>query len=183
MPGKSWTLLNTRQVTDHKIFTVTEDSYLFVPTSRERPFVRLCCPPWVNIIPVTAEGEVVLVRQYRHGVREITLEIPGGMVDPNEDPAVAARRELLEETGYDSDELRLLGSVWPNPAIQDNLCYFYLAEDAKRVAEPQPDPFERFEIVTVPLSEIPELIAKGEIRHSLVITAFALNGITATQPR
>ncbi len=183
MPGESWTLLDTRRVSDHKIFTVNEDLYRFKPSDRERNFVRLSCPPWVNIIPVTPAGDVVMVRQYRHGVREVTLEIPGGMVDPKEDPAVAARRELLEETGYDAPEIQPLGNVWPNPAIQDNLCHFYLADGACHTAEPQPDPFERFEIEMVPLKAVPELIATGKIRHSLVITAFALYGVVVPRSR
>jgi len=183
MPDESWTLLETRRVSDHKIFTVNEDRYRFAPSGKERNFVRLSCPPWVNIIPVTADGDVVMVRQYRHGIRKVTLEIPGGMVDPEEDPAVAARRELLEETGYDAEVIRNLGEVWPNPAIQDNLCHFYLAENACRVAEPRPDPFEQFEIELVPLKDIPELIATGKIRHSLVITAFALYGVAVPRNR
>ncbi len=179
MPGESWKLLDTRCVSDHHIFTLNEDHYRFLPSERERHFIRLSCPPWVNIIPVTADDRVVMVRQYRHGVREVTLEIPGGMVDPEEDPAVAARRELLEETGYDAKAIRPLGEVWPNPAIQDNLCHFYLAEGAYKAAPPQPDPFEKIEIETVPLADIPGLIAGGQIRHSLVITAFALHGVAS----
>lgn len=167
----------TQAVSDHYIFRLHCDRYRLERTGHERDFVRLDCPDWINVIPVTPEGEVVLIRQYRHGVRSVTLEIPGGMVDPGEDPETAAVRELEEETGYRAENVRLLGSVWPNPAIQNNNCYMYLAEGARCVTEPRPDPSELIEVVTYPLDDVPRLIAEGEIRHSLVVTAFGLLGV------
>src|SRR5213080_622971 len=89
------------------------------PRRGEHDFFILEAPPWVNIIPLTRRNEVVMVRQFRHGIGASTLEIPGGMVDPEDDtPMTAARRELIEETGYDSDDITALGWVHPNPAIQ-----------------------------------------------------------------
>ena len=90
----------------------------------ERDFFILDAPSWVNIIPLTRDRKVVMVRQFRHGISGFTLEIPGGMVDPDdESPADAARRELREETGYDSARIIELGRVHPNPAIMPNFCY------------------------------------------------------------
>jgi len=134
-------------------------------------------PHWINVVPLTDDDEVLLVRQYRFGVQAATLEIPGGMCDADETPLQAASRELREETGCVARELVELGWVHPNPAIQDNRCYSFLARGAKRVAEPTPDPNESFEQLSVPLARIPQLIARGEITHSLVLTAFHLMGL------
>ncbi|MBX3411928.1 MAG: NUDIX hydrolase [Pirellulales bacterium] len=177
MPDKSWTLLSSRTVFEHFIFDLHCDLYRLAPDGHESEFVRLECADWVNVIPITAEGDVVFVRQYRHGVRALSLEIPGGMVDEGEPAGAAALRELQEETGYDSSQVRRLGDLWPNPAIQNNHCHLYVAENCRLVAPPRPDPRERIEVVTHPLAEIPRLIRDGEIRHSLVICAFALYGI------
>lgn len=174
MPSEFWKLLESRSLSDHRIFELWADRYRLDPEGRERDFVRLSAPDWINVIPLTAEGNVVFVRQYRHGVREVTLEIPGGMVDPPESPSDAALRELVEETGYSAPAVVALGAVWPNPAIQDNLCHLFLAEGAKRVGPPTPDAYERFEIVEHPLTEVPRLVREGAIRHALVVTAFAL---------
>ncbi len=177
MPEKHWKLLDSRQHSDHTIFSLHEDYYRVEPPGHERNFVRLHCPAWINIVPVTAGAELVLVRQYRHGIKAVTLEIPGGMVDAGEDPQLAAGRELLEETGYQAQSIRPLGSIWPNPAIQDNLLYLYAAEGVQRVGEPQPDPFEKIEVETVPLDRVPELVASGQIRHALVLAALAVYGL------
>ncbi|MCS6885201.1 MAG: NUDIX hydrolase [Acidobacteriota bacterium] len=127
---------------------------------------------WVNVIAVTPQQEVILVKQFRQGTQEVTLEIPGGMVDPGESPLQTAQRELEEETGYVSQAWSLLGSVRPNPAIQDNFCYTFLAEQASPDKLQSLGPAEELEIVKVPLLEIPPMIASGLINHALVIVAF-----------
>ena len=144
------------------------------PRLGARDFYVLQAPPWVNIIPITEAGEVVMVRQFRHGVGGYTLEIPGGMMDPADaSPRAGARREMREETGYDSTRIVELGRVHPNPAIQPNLCYSFLARDVRPTGSPDPDEDEETEVITVGLEKIPRLIADGTITHALVIAAFS----------
>lgn len=177
MPDDSWSLLGSRHVSDQRIFQIRHDRYRVEPAGAELDFVVLDSPDWVNVVPLTADGQVVLIRQYRHGIRRVTLEIPGGMVDANESPQEAAVRELREETGFVAQRVRPLGRVSPNPAIQNNFSYSFLAEGCRRVTEPQPDPFERIEVLTRPLGEIERMIRREEICHALVINAFALMGV------
>ena len=116
---------------------------------------------------------MVLIHQYRHGVDEITLEIPGGMVDPHDpSPLHAARREMREETGYDSDDIVELGSIHPNPAIQNNRCHTFLARNVEKRFETQFDTTEETEVILVPSVELPSLVQQGKITHALVVTAF-----------
>jgi 8-oxo-dGTP pyrophosphatase MutT (NUDIX family) len=113
-----------------------------------------------------------MIRQYRHGSRQVTLEIPGGLVDPGDTPKRAAVRELLEETGYQARRWLKIGMVNPNPALFNNRCYTFLAQDIKKIGEPTPDQTEDIEVVLIPLANIPKLILKGKIDHAMVITAF-----------
>ncbi|MDH4207517.1 MAG: NUDIX hydrolase, partial [Anaerolineae bacterium] len=127
---------------------------------------------WVNVIPLTPDKQVVMVRQYRHGSREVTLEIPGGLASPDDSPEDAARRELLEETGYEAEQLVFLGSACPQPAILDNRSITYVAKDVRLVRDPHLDETEDIELVLVPLSEIAELISSGQINNAMVVVAF-----------
>jgi len=140
----------------------------------EHDFFILDAPNWVNIIPLTKDGEVVMIHQWRHGIAEFTLEIPGGMVDAEDpSPMHAARREMIEESGYDSDKIVQLGMVHPNPAIQGNICFSFLAKNVRQVEKPIALGNEETEVVLIPMAEIPELIATGAIMHALTIAAFS----------
>ena len=160
-------------VGDYRIFRLRRDHVRSPHNGREFRFYVLETPEWINVIPLTPEGKVVLIRQYRPGTEEVSLEIPGGMVDDEDgDPAATARRELLEETGYAAGEMIPIGRVAPNPAIMDNQCHIFLARDARPVAEPQFDGAEYIELELVDLDEIPGLITGGRITHALVVAAF-----------
>jgi 8-oxo-dGTP pyrophosphatase MutT (NUDIX family) len=162
---------------DYRIFQVRHDRYRLETSGAEQDFVVLEAPDWVNIVPITDRGEVVLVNQYRHGIRRATLEIPGGIIDPHESPEEAAVRELEEETGYVPERVERLGRVTPNPAILDNHCYSYLAQGCRLTAEPKLDPMERIDVVLQPIDEIANLIRREEISNSMVINAFAFLGL------
>jgi 8-oxo-dGTP pyrophosphatase MutT (NUDIX family) len=174
MPEKveTWKRIRSENVADCKIFKVRRDFSVREQSEKEFPFYCIENPDWVNVIPITRSGEVVLIEQYRHGIEEITLEIPGGMVDDGEDAKLAATRELVEETGFVPRETILLGKSRPNPAIQDNWVYHYLAVDCEKTHEVNFDSTEHVITKLVNLSEIPGLMANGEITHSLVISAF-----------
>jgi 8-oxo-dGTP pyrophosphatase MutT (NUDIX family) len=171
---KPWRRVDSRRVHDCRVFRL--DRQRFEPPDERSPawFYVLDAPHWINVIPLTDDDEVLFIRQFRFGTDSVTLEIPGGMCDGDEPPLEAARRELREETGYDAAELSELGWVHPNPAIQNNRCYTYLARGLRLEGDPRPDPHEAFELVRVPLANVPGLIDSREITHALVVTAFKL---------
>jgi len=167
-----WKRLDAKTIHETGIFTL--DEVRLARPGRAEPvrFARLRCPDWVNVIPLTEDRGVILIRQYRAGRHAVTLEIPGGQVDSGEDPETCAARELTEETGWVAASLEELGAVEPNPAFQDNRCFTYLASGCRPVGETDFDADEEIETVIAELDEIPRLIAAGEIRHALVIAAF-----------
>lgn len=132
---------------------------------------------WVTVLALTKQQEVVMVRQYRHGVQKVILELPGGAMDArDESPLQAARRELLEETGFTSDTLIQIGCVSPNPASQTNLIYSFLALDAEKVGEQELDDTEEIEVALKPLEEVIGMAKRGELLQTMHVSTvfFAL---------
>ncbi len=171
---KNWNLLSSHEAFRDNLLKVQHDRYRLIPSGTEQDFTVLNFADWVNIIPLTADGQVIMIRQYRHGNRQTSIEIPGGVIDPGESPMAAARRELLEETGYSSNELIELGSVAPNPALQNNRCHTFLAKGVWREAEQSLDPMEEIQITPYPLEQVLQMVGNGQIDHALVVAAFSL---------
>lgn len=171
----NWNRVISEKIADCRIFSV-EHTRCFAERAGVQElhsFYVLDAPNWVNVIPVTDDGQVVLVEQFRHGIQSATLEIPGGMVDPEDAGSEhAALRELREETGFVPKQMIFLGRNHPNPAIQGNICDTFLALGVEQVETPKFQGTEEIVIKLLPLAEVDRLIAVGEITHSLVITAF-----------
>ncbi|MDZ7697444.1 MAG: NUDIX hydrolase [Deltaproteobacteria bacterium] len=172
MTIKKWNVMASHWDESYRVFSLRTDRARSPRTGVEHRFFILESSPWVNVIPLTTDDEVVLIRQYRHGTQDITLEIPGGLVEAGDTPTAAAERELLEETGYRAGTLKSMGFVHPNPAIQNNRCYTYLALESRHFGDQRLDDREDIEVLREPLSRIPELIRDGAITHALVLAAF-----------
>jgi ADP-ribose diphosphatase len=172
MRPKPWPRRDRQRIADMKIFELTRWTARSPRTGQDRDVALIETSDWVNVIAVTTELDVVLVEQYRHGIDDLTLEIPGGLIDPGESPADAARRELREESGFTGDGCVQIGVVQPNPAFLNNDCYTFLVEGCRPTHGLELDEGEDIVVRTLPLSQIPATIAGGGIAHALVICGF-----------
>jgi 8-oxo-dGTP pyrophosphatase MutT (NUDIX family) len=168
-----WKRLGSEPGPDLHLFRTRWDRLVNPRTGEALRRLVLETPDWVNVVALTPARELVVVRQFRFGTGQVSLEIPGGIVDAGEGHEGAARRELREESGYEAERWSYLGCCEPNPAFHDNLCHHWLAEGARRVGEPRPDAGEDLRAGTIPLAAVPEAVADGRIRHSLVLVALA----------
>jgi 8-oxo-dGTP pyrophosphatase MutT (NUDIX family) len=169
---RPWQIARSEQVADCRIFKVRKDVTVNPRTGKAHDMYVLEQPNWVNVIPLTHDEQVILVQQWRHGSHTVELETPGGLMDEGETPEQCARRELLEETGYEPGELVRLGTVRPNPAIQNNLQYYMLATNCRKIGEPALDHAEDIVVRLAPLSQIDGMIRSGQITHGIVIGGF-----------
>lgn len=169
---KDWEKVKESPKGEFRVFSVAEATFVN-PYNRKNVHAFLIdCERWVNIIATTKAGEMVLIKQFRFGSNRVELEIPGGIVEKGEDPALAAARELREETGFEGDEPELIGRVNPNPALHHHWCYTYWIKDAEKKGEPQFDgPNEKCDVVIEPVPRVKKMVEDGTITHGLVIDA------------
>lgn len=169
-----WQQLGQRSQLQTRVFEILGRRYRHPLRRTEREFVVIDAPDWVNVVAHTADDRLVLVRQFRYGIDEFSLEVPGGVVERGEDPVAAGVRELREETGFAGASARLLGSVRPNPALQANRCHIVLVEAAVPGHALAWDPDEEIEVTTPSVEEALALAHGGGIVHALALNALML---------
>lgn len=169
-----WDRLGERTMAETRVLDLRMVRYRHPRRETEREFVSIHASDWVNVVALTADDQLVLVRQFRYGINDFSLEVPGGVIEDGEDPVVAGLRELAEETGYAGGIARLLGSVHPNPAIQDNRCHAVLADGVTLSGPLAWDEDEEIEVLTAPVEEVLAWARCGKITHSLSLTALML---------
>lgn len=166
-----WEKQSDQELLDCRVFRVLSRKLYHPVRDTHASFYIIDSPCWVNVLALTEDQQVVLVRQFRFGSEEFSLEPPGGMFDPDESPLEAGVRELLEETGYSGGNARVIGQVDPNPAILNNRCYFVLVENVRRTHQTEWDEHEEIEVLTMPWEQAVSLAVKGGITHSLAVSA------------
>lgn len=169
---KPWTSEEDGTLAETPIFRLGRRRAASQQSSKSGRYVYLDTVDWVNVLAVTADDQVVMIEQYRHGLQAVTLEIPGGMVDEGEDPDAAGLRELEEESGYRGRAHERIGVVSPNPAIQNNWCHTVLVHEAAATGTMRLDESEEIAVRLVPLEEVDALIQRGIIHHTMVVAAF-----------
>jgi len=169
---KPWEKVSSKPAGDFRIFTIRTDRKISPRTQEIHDVVVIDCVNWVNVIALTPDQQLVMIEQYRHGSDTVELEIPGGMVDTGDaSPEATCLRELREETGYAGENPRLIGQIFPNPAIMSNVCYTVLVENCRCIHPVEFDDGEDLITRLVPVVEIPAMVAAGRIQHSLVVVA------------
>lgn len=171
MAIKKWKLISSKYLFRETWFTVREDKCVNDEGKIIYPYYVFEFPEWATAFPLTEEGKIILVRQYRHALDVISLELPGGCVDPTDKNFEAGiRRELLEETGYEFKEVISLGTTSPNPSTNSNLMHMFLMKGGKKVSDQKLDHNEEIEVLEVSFEELQNLIDQHKIIQSMHLT-------------
>ncbi|MDY6969466.1 MAG: NUDIX hydrolase [Spirochaetota bacterium] len=169
-----WEIKNRNIIYKGGIFTIQDLECYHPQKDISHNFYILKHPDWVNIVATTGDDELILVKQHRLGTDEFTIETPAGIVEPDESPEHAARRELMEETGYCANDMILLKKLAANPAIMSNDIYFYYAPKAEKAASQSLDLAEDIEIILSTENDTISMLKRNVIKHSIIITALSL---------
>lgn len=166
-----WVVFPDRILLKTPVVTIKAGPVRCKRSGKEKDFYLFDFPDWVNVVALTPASNIILIKQFRYGSNRMEIEIPGGMINPQESPVAAGCRELLEETGYAGPDARIIGKVCPNPAIQRNFCFTLLVENAVKVTEPCMDEMEDIACFLKSEKEVMELVTTGGIDHGLVLNA------------
>jgi 8-oxo-dGTP pyrophosphatase MutT (NUDIX family) len=170
-----WVILESKRVFfEPPIFAIDKQRCRRSQSNKEGDFYIIHCPEWVQVVALTRDGSIVLVRQFRFGSRQFSIETPGGVVEKDEDILTAARRELLEETGYAPERARIISSLRPNSALQDNSLHIVFAEHCVESSKQDLDPYEEIDVILLKPNEVYARIASGAIDHALATVALLL---------
>jgi ADP-ribose pyrophosphatase len=172
--GGGWKRLRSERLMETPYFSLRSDRLQLPDGGVKDPYYVLERPDAAIVFPLTADGEVVLVRQYRPPLGRVELGLPAGLVEDGERPEEAARRELSEETGHTGGDWELLGSLASSPSLKDNWAYLFLARDVEETTAPNPDEHELVEVVRVPVMELLGLVHSGEIVSSSGVATIML---------
>jgi ADP-ribose pyrophosphatase len=168
----SWVQTSKELVFRSFLFRLFKVGFRSEKSGKEGFFDVLEAKSWVNIVPVTPQNQVLMVRQFRYGIGQETLEFPAGAIEDGQTPLDAVKRELLEETGGLGSAIEAVGTTHPNPAFLNNSCYHFVAKDVEVARGQSLDEFEEIEVLTFPADTIDRMIAEGKITHSLSIAAW-----------
>lgn len=169
---KPWEKLSSKPVGNFRVFKIRNDLKVSPRTGKEHDFFVIESVDWVNVIALTTSGELVMIDQYRHGSETVELEVPGGMMDPEDtSPLEAGLRELREETGYEGTEAEVIGKIYANPAIMNNTCYTVMVRNCELKHATELDHGEDLAVRLVKPDQVPNLIRAGKIGHSMVVVA------------
>ena len=168
---EGWNVLEDRVILETPIVTIKAGPVQCKRSGKQKDFYLFDFPDWVNVVALTPDRDIVMIKQFRYGSNRMEIEIPGGMINDKEPPVDAGCRELLEETGYAGSSARIIGRVCPNPAIQNNSCYTILVENSVKIAEPRQDDMEDIECFLQSKEAVQQSITSGLIDHGLVLNA------------
>ena len=167
---KPWQKVSSKHIANYRVFNIRSDLKVSPRTGREHDFYVIEAVNWVHVIALTRDGKLVMIEQYRHGSNTVELELAGGMIDPKDaSPLEAGLRELREETGYEGTRAEVIGQIYANPAIMNNICYTVLVHDCELKHAPELDQGEDVITTLVDVDRIPSLVKQGRIGHSLVV--------------
>jgi 8-oxo-dGTP pyrophosphatase MutT (NUDIX family) len=168
---KPWQVLDSKLLVSERWLELREERVRLGNGHEIDRFHVITAPDWASVLCVTNASEVILVRQYRHGIARPSLELPAGVIEPHETPEQAARRELAEETGYQSNDWVSIQAVSTEPARHTTRAHFFCARGATPTLTPAPEDTEVLEVVKVPLAEMRRLATDGSIVHGVHVGA------------
>lgn len=171
MPDLKWKTLSSEYLFRDLWFTVRKDKCQTPGGKLVDPYYVYEFPTWVTAVPVTSEGKIIMVRQFRQALGEVCIEIPGGCVDDTDkDLEAAIARELLEETGYSFTSFEYLGKISANPSTNNNLMHMFLARGGTRIAEQQLDGNEEIEVGLYTIGEVKQMMKENRIMQSMHVS-------------
>lgn len=166
----NWKKISSGYISDHIYFTARRDKCEMPNGKIVDPYFVVELPPSVCAVAITVKEEIILTRQYRHPIEETIIELPGGFIDPGEEPDSAIRRELVEETGFRFTSFDYLGKVAANPGVLNNYTHLFLARGGERSGVQQLDPNEDIELLFLPIKEVKRMLMENEIRQALHVS-------------